>query len=82
MPEEEAEKARAGEEYDPVASGERLPGVYFAIASPPGVTPLEAYTLMNGLTKSWEHPLCYYGLAQAAGADTKAHEDIIERYGL
>ena len=78
----EVDDAAKGEDYDPVASGERLPGIYFAIASPPGASALDAYNLMLKLTEGWEHPLCLYGLAKAAGVDTRPQVDIIERYEL
>lgn len=70
------------EDYAPVASGERLPGIYFAIASPPDISALDAYNLMVKLTEGWERPLCLYGLAKAAGVDTQVQMNIIELYEL
>ncbi|MFG3226536.1 hypothetical protein ACGF07_17355 [Kitasatospora sp. NPDC048194] len=80
--------AYSGEQYhvhDPADEDEEamtLPGVYAALGVPPTASAAEADALMHRLTADWEHPLAWFDLAKAAGADIGRHTEIIDRYGL
>ncbi|MFD0348098.1 hypothetical protein ACFQ0M_22850 [Kitasatospora aburaviensis] len=77
--------AYSGEQYsitDPAEEDGFLPGVYAALGVPPTASAAEADALLHRLTGSWTHPLAWSDLAEAAGADTARHKEIVERYGL
>lgn len=77
--------AYSGEQYvitDPTPGKGELPGIYAALGVPPTASAAEADTLLQELTKGWEHPLSWLDLAKAAGVDPAPHQEIIERYGL
>ncbi|MFE2721269.1 hypothetical protein [Kitasatospora sp. NPDC059327] len=77
--------AYSGEQYtitDPADEDEVLPGIYAAVGVPPTAQAAEADALLRRLTAAWPHPPAWLALAEAAGADTARHEEIIERYGL
>ncbi|HDT6511226.1 TPA: hypothetical protein QFV83_004630 [Klebsiella aerogenes] len=62
--------------------GKTLAGFYFVISAPQSVSKTEIDKTLSQLTADWQHPLCWLGLAQAAGGDEDKHRAIIERYGL
>ncbi len=66
---------------DPSGEGE-LPGIFFAMATPPDMPPARANALLEEATAGWPHPLCWRELARAAGADVARHERVIELYQL
>lgn len=59
-----------------------LEGVYFNLTAPLSMSPKAVYHRLTELTKEWEHPLAWYGLAKDAGMPVEPHQNIIERYGL
>jgi hypothetical protein len=60
----------------------QLPGVYFLVAAPEGTAAATIDNTLSELTASYEHPMCWTGLAEAAGADVGYHEALMERYEL
>ncbi|MEV0537178.1 hypothetical protein [Kitasatospora sp. NPDC050463] len=77
--------AYSGDQYgitDPAEKDAVLPGIYAAVGVPPTARAAEADALLHRLTADWPHPPAWLALAEAAGADTARHEEIIERYGL
>ncbi|HEY0584862.1 MAG TPA: hypothetical protein VGD52_01910 [Pseudoduganella sp.] len=60
----------------------QLPGVYFLVAAPVGTAAATIDNTLRELTAGYEHPMCWTGLAEAAGADVGYHEALIERYEL
>ncbi|MFD5915128.1 hypothetical protein ACFVYP_00725 [Kitasatospora sp. NPDC058201] len=77
--------AYSGDQYtitDPADEDAVLPGIYAALAVPPTAHAADADALLHRFTDSWPHPLAWLELAEAAGADTAAHREVIERYGL
>lgn len=63
-------------------NAELLPGFYFVISAPRSVTKADIDKTLHRLTEDWEHPLSWWALAQAAGANEDRHRAIAERYGL
>ncbi|EBV4059347.1 hypothetical protein DOJ91_26475, partial [Salmonella enterica subsp. enterica serovar Typhimurium] len=59
-----------------------LPGFYFVISAPQSVTKADIDKTLTRLTADWEHPLCWWRLAQAAGVNEEKHRAIAERYGM
>lgn len=59
-----------------------LPGFYFVISVPQSVAKADIDKTLDRLTADWEHPLCWWGLARAAGANEDKHRAIAERYGM
>lgn len=62
--------------------GEPLPGIYAAVGVPPKASAADADALLTRLTASWDHPLAWPALAEAAGVDTAPHRATVDRYGL
>ncbi|WP_426338853.1 hypothetical protein ACN9MZ_20995 [Pseudoduganella sp. S-14] len=58
------------------------PGVYFLVAAPVGTAAGVIDETLRELTAAFEHPLCWTGLAEAAGSDVHRHEALMERYEL
>ncbi len=84
---------RSSDEYrvhDPAQAGapedeednKGLPGIFFSLGVPPGVSLADADALLLSLTEGWPHPLSWIGLAAAAGGNVRRHEDIIAKYRL
>lgn len=67
---------------DPSKEDATLPGCYFQVAAPLGVTPKEIDNVLQNLTASWKHPICYPRFADRAGIDTTRHMETVERYDL
>ena len=63
-------------------SGIDLPGIFFTIAAPEAVPPLEIDKALRETTETWEHPLCWLSLAEHCELDTEPHFAIINRYML
>lgn len=59
-----------------------LPGIFFTIAAPESVPPLEIHKALSTSTEAWEHALCWLRLAEHCELDTAPHFAVIERYGL
>jgi len=59
-----------------------FPGVYFLVAAPVDTAAAAIDETLRELTASYEHPMCWTGLAEAAGADLGYHEALMERYEL
>lgn len=64
------------------SSGIDLPGIFFTIAAPESVPPLEIHKALSASTEAWEHPLCWLRLAEHCELDIEPHLAIIDRYGL
>ncbi|SDX47046.1 tetratricopeptide repeat protein [Lysobacter enzymogenes] len=77
---------RSGDDYrvrDPASEEEgALAGVFFFLATPPQLAPVEIDRRLHELTAGWEHPLSWQQLAEQAGADVSRHEAVVEAYGL
>jgi hypothetical protein len=67
---------------DPDKDDATLPGCYFQVAAPLGVTPKEIDATLQTLTAKWKHPICWPRFADRAGIDTARHIEIVERYDL
>lgn len=67
---------------DPVNEEQKLPGKYWLVAAPAAVSAAELDQLLQELTVSLPHPLCWLRLAEEAGGDFARHEEISERYEL
>jgi hypothetical protein len=63
-------------------TGSELPGVYFLVAAPVDTAAAVVDETLRELTAGYEHPMCWTGLAEAAGADVGYHEALMERYEL
>ncbi|MER7750737.1 hypothetical protein [Kitasatospora sp. NPDC097643] len=77
--------AFSGDNYsvtDPEDEDAMLPGIYAALGVPPTASAAEADALLERLTAGWSHPLAWFDLAKAAGADLARHVGVIERYDL
>ncbi len=64
---------------------QELPGVFAALAVPAGVTPLEVHHRLVVLTQSWERPVAWLRLAEAAGLDQHEldrQQKIVDDYNL
>lgn len=61
---------------------EPLPAFYFVISAPLSVAKSDIDKTLSRLTADWEHPLCWWDLARAAGANEDKHRAISERYGM
>jgi len=59
-----------------------LPGVYFLVAAPVDTAAAVIDETLRELTADYEHPMCWIGLAEEAGADVSYHEALMERYEL
>ncbi|MFN3986979.1 MAG: tetratricopeptide repeat protein [Rhodocyclaceae bacterium] len=71
---------RVTDDGDPGAP--ELPGLFFSVALPEAVPPVELDRLLNEQTRDWAHRLCWLRLAHACGTDLTPHEAVIERYRL
>jgi tetratricopeptide (TPR) repeat protein len=63
-------------------TGSELPGVYFLVAAPVDTAAAVIDETLRELTAGYEHPMCWTGLAEAAGADVGYHEALMDRYEL
>jgi len=59
-----------------------MQGIYFMISAPNSVPKADIDKTLTRLTADWEHLLCWWELAQAAGANEDKHRAIAERYCL
>lgn len=59
-----------------------LAGVFFAIAAPSSVTPVEIDHFLSETTEGWPLPVQWLRLAEAAGSSIERHQEIISRYNL
>lgn len=59
-----------------------LTGIFFSVAAPSNVTPVEIDKLLNEATEEWQYPMCWLRLAEAAGAAVEPHQEVISRYKL
>ncbi|MFB2539256.1 heme biosynthesis protein HemY [Acinetobacter sp. c3-l95] len=62
--------------------GQEYAGMMMTIAVPQQVSPLQIHQFLLEHTADWQHAMCWYRLAEMAGADTAKQKAIIERYGL
>ncbi|EKK4082198.1 hypothetical protein [Cronobacter dublinensis] len=63
-------------------SGETLPGIYFMLAMPQSVSPLEVDAMLRELTQGWKHPIHWLDVAMSGGLDETRHRQVMERYQL
>lgn len=59
-----------------------LAGVFFAIAAPTSISPVEIDKFLSKATEDWTLPVHWLKLAEAAGAAIEPHQEIISRYKL
>lgn len=59
-----------------------LPGIYFMLATPLSLSPVEVDKMLNELTQHWEHPVHWLSVAKKAGLDESRHLQVIEKYSL
>ncbi len=68
-------------EVDDKEAGKTQQGIYFTIAAPETVAPLEVLKFLKSATKDWKNPLCWLALARECKSDEAEHQALFERFG-